>query len=106
MSDDNNVCPVPPSEFRRGFLVITLWPVPLFPESPQHIQQKNNAQAIEHKKDRHGYRTPFRRGRGTSLWFWHPIMVLPVDFPRSASRGSSVSRTFVPICRHVMVCAK
>jgi hypothetical protein len=37
--------------------------MPFLPEIRQHVQQKNDAQAIQYKKNRHGRWTSFRRRR-------------------------------------------
>ena len=43
---DDQVSPVPLPKLGRVLPGIVLWPVPFFPEVRQHIEQKNDAQAI------------------------------------------------------------
>src|SRR5579864_3110093 len=46
MGQDDQVSPAPLPKLLRVLPGLALWPMPLFPEVCQHVEQKNDAQAI------------------------------------------------------------
>jgi hypothetical protein len=63
MRHNHHVSPIAMPELRRVRAGIVLEPTPLFPKVRQHVEQKNDACAIQHQENRHGHWTSSRLAR-------------------------------------------
>lgn len=92
------VGPVPPPKIRCGPPAIILFMMPitmtLVPEVSQNVQQKNNAHAIQHKKDSHGLEPPDLRRQGSTLV---KLALIPPRAGVSLNTPNSGSPVFMPL---------